>query len=70
MAFGTANKLAVFMLVVIACGHFASASSFAKANNLIEDLPTCKVIVKRVSYIFIISIKFKRIHLVLHKHQS
>jgi hypothetical protein len=50
MAFGTANKLALIMLVVMAFRVFASASKLAELNNLVEDVPTCNVIIKKVSY--------------------
>jgi hypothetical protein len=64
MAFGSANKLAVIMLVVIAFGMFASAMNFVESNDMAEDLPACKVVIKKVSNFLIIQGVQKMRHIV------
>lgn len=50
MAFGTGNKLVFAVLVILACGMFVSAMSFAEPKDMVEDAPTCKIVVKTVSF--------------------
>jgi hypothetical protein len=50
MAFGASNKLALVMLAVLVFGLVNSTLHIDQSHEVIDEVPTCKVAIKRVSY--------------------